>query len=51
MFYKTDHTQIKNSDSKYNLEIFKNQKSNSKRPPKLSKNQKQYKEASNPQVW
>merc|ERR1712177_145150 len=39
-FHKTDPPKSGNSDSKYNFKIFKNQKSNSKRPPKVPKNQK-----------
>ena len=32
-FHKTDPPKSGNSDSKYNFEIFKNQKSNSKKTP------------------
>ena len=32
-FHKTDYPKSGNSDSKYNFEIFKNQKSNSKKTP------------------
>ena len=39
-FYKTNPSKSGNSDSKYNFQIFKNQKLNSKRPPKVPKNQK-----------
>ena len=39
-FYKTDPPISGNSYSKYNFEIFKNQTSNSKRPPKVQKNEK-----------
>ena len=42
MLYKTDTTKIGNSDSKYNSEIFKNQKSNSKKVPWSSKKLKTY---------
>ena len=38
MFYKTDPPKSGNSDSKYNFKIFKNQKSNSKKTPKVPKN-------------
>ncbi len=37
-FYKRHPPKSGNSDSKYTLEIFKNQKSNSKRPPNGQKN-------------
>ena len=47
MFYKTDPPKSGNSDSKYNFQIFKNKNQTQKRPPKFSKYQKIYKEATN----
>merc|ERR1711867_197045 len=41
-FDKTDPPKSGNCDSKYNLEIFKNQKSNSKKAPESSKKSKTY---------
>ena len=38
MFYKTDPPKRGNFDSWYYFEIFTNQKSNSKKPPKVPKN-------------
>merc|ERR1712089_53510 len=46
-FHKTDPPKSGDSDSKYNLEIFKNQKSNLKNPLKFQKIKNIYKEASN----
>ena len=42
-FYKTDPPKSGNCDSKYNFEIFKKQKLNSKKTPKVPKNQKHIK--------
>merc|ERR1711895_129131 len=41
-FDKTDPPKSGNCNSKYNFEIFKNQKSNSKKAPKSSKKSKTY---------
>ena len=42
MFYKTDPTKNRNSDSNYNFKIFKNKKSNSKKTILSSKKSKTY---------
>ena len=49
-FYKTDTPKSGNSDSKYNIENFKNQKSNEKKPRKFEKIKNIYEEASNQKV-
>ena len=50
IFFKTGPTKSGNSDTKYNLEIFKTKNENKKDPLKLKKIKNIYKEASNQKV-
>ena len=46
-FYKTDPPKSGNSDSKHNFKFTKTENQTQKRPTKVPKNQKIYKEVSN----